>query len=375
MRIPNLTMSDALVSRLNTLNVKQTQLNDQLASGQRISLASEDPEAANRIMGMRSEQSNLQVYTKNADRVLSVAQASYSALDQLQNISSRASELAALSNSDNVSPSERKAYAVELNQLVKSAIDAGNTTFQGEYLFNGANTSVQPFADDGLATPAALATSPATTVSSANVTSGSATIEIPDTTIFAKLAVGQTVTGSGIPANSTILSKDTSVSPPTITLSNAATATGTPSLSAAYDGGSIAVSNSLSITPFTSGTSNAKIADFITRLIALRDGLNNTAGASDDGTAAITTARANLLTSENDIIGIIADNASMQTRIEAVQTQATTRFNNLSSTISKDGDVDVAQTTVNLTRARTAYQAAMQAGAQMLKMSLLDYIP
>jgi flagellin-like hook-associated protein FlgL len=127
----------------------------------------------------------------------------------------------------------------------------------------------------------------------------------------------------------------------------------------------------------TSGatTSNAKIADFITRLIALRDGLNNTAGAADGGTAAISAARANLLTSDNDIIGILADNAAMQTRIEAVKTQASSRFDNLGSLISKDADVDIAQTTVNLTRARTAYQAAMQAGAQMLKLSLLDYIP
>ena len=32
MRIPNLTMSDALVLSLNTLNVKQTQFNDQLSA-------------------------------------------------------------------------------------------------------------------------------------------------------------------------------------------------------------------------------------------------------------------------------------------------------------------------------------------------------
>jgi len=29
---------------------------------------------------------------------------------------------------------------------------------------------------------------------------------------------------------------------------------------------------------------------------------------------------------------------------------------------------------VNLTRARTSYQAALEAGAQVMKMSLLDYL-
>ena len=54
MRIPNLTLTGALVSRLNTLNTKQNQLNEQLSNGQRITHASEDPQAANRIMRLHS---------------------------------------------------------------------------------------------------------------------------------------------------------------------------------------------------------------------------------------------------------------------------------------------------------------------------------
>jgi flagellar hook-associated protein 3 FlgL len=46
----------------------------------------------------------------------------------------------------------------------------------------------------------------------------------------------------------------------------------------------------------------------------------------------------------------------------------------LEALISKDADVDVAQTMVELTRQQTAYQAAMQAGANLLRMSLLDYL-
>jgi len=127
MRIPNLTISHALVARLNTLNTQQNQFNDQLASGQRITSPSEDPQAASRILRLRSEKSEIQVYAKNGDRALSVSQASFAALDQLKNLSDRASELAVLSNSGNVSAAERKSYAIELNQIIKEAIDAGNT--------------------------------------------------------------------------------------------------------------------------------------------------------------------------------------------------------------------------------------------------------
>lgn len=369
MRIPNLTISHALVNRLNTLNVQQNQYNDQLSSGQRIVNPSEDPQAANRIMRLRSEKSAVQVYAKNGDRALSVSQATYAALDQLKSLSDRASELATLSNSSLVSASERKSYAIEVNQLIKQAIDAGNTKYQGEFLFNGASTSVQPFADDGTATPLSLATQPAAPVSlTAGITSGSKTVVGSS----AGLAVGMSVTGSGIPAGTSIASITDSTH---FELSSNATTTGSINLSVAADGLSIQLSDSVSISPFTTGAGNAKIATFITNLIALRNGLNNIAGAADAGSAAITSARSALLTSEDHLIGIIADNSALQTRMESVKVQAEARFMNMQSLISKDADVDVSQTMVNLTRVRTAYQAALQSGAQVMKLSLLDYLP
>jgi len=202
MRIPNLTISHALVARLNTLNTQQNQFNDQLASGQRITSPSEDPQAASRILRLRSEKSEIQVYAKNGDRALSVSQASFAALDQLKNLSDRASELAVLSNSGNVSAAERKSYAIELNQIIKEAIDAGNTKYQGEFLFNGTSTSVQPFADDGTATPATLTVTPSVSLTGAIVTAGSKTVTANTT----GLAVGMGVAGSGIPEGTTVAS-------------------------------------------------------------------------------------------------------------------------------------------------------------------------
>jgi len=374
MRIPNLTISHALVNRLNTLNVQQNQYNDQLSSGQRIVNPSEDPQAASRIMRLRSEKSAIQVYAKNGDRALSVSQASYAALDQLRALSDRASELATLSNPSTVSAAERKSYAIELNQLIKQAIDAGNTKYQGEFLFNGTNTSAQPFADDGSATPASLLTKPASPVSitGATIASGSADVTGDAT----GLVVGMVVTGSGIPSGTTVVSIAADATH--FVLSGNATATGAINLSAASadsDGLSIQLADTVSISPFTTGAGNAKVAAFITNMIALRDGLNNTANATDAGSAAITTARAKLLVSEDDLIGIIADNSALQTRMESIRAQAEARFTNMQSLISKDADVDVSQTMVNLTRVRTAYQAALQSGAQVMKLSLLDYLP
>jgi flagellar hook-associated protein 3 FlgL len=365
MRIPNLTMSDALVTRLNTINIKQGQYNDQISNGQRITLASEDPQAAGRILRLQSERSAIDSYTKNAERALGISQASFAALNRLKDISDRTTELAALSISGNVSAKEREAYAVEVASLLQSAIEVGNTAHQGEYLFNGTNTSTAgaaPYVQTGTSPFLLTAPTAPVSVAPATVTAGSTTV----TLVATGLSVGQTVSGVGIPLGTTIESIDSTNT--TIVLSAAPTSSSAAGLTFANDGALIKLSASVTVAAFTSGDANSKIGIFVRNIAALLDALKT------DSTSGISTAQSNLLTSEDNLVSIIADNASNQTRLESVKIQNTERVNNLQSLIATDADVDVAQAMVNLTRARTSYQAALEAGAQVLKLSLLDYI-
>lgn len=300
MRIPNLTLSDAVVARLSYLNKKQASLNEQIGTGQRITHASEDPEAAQRIMRLRSEKAASQQYAKNADVAYGIAQASYSALEAIKAMSDRASELAAASSSDNVSAEERNAYAVEVNEMIKAAIQTANFKYQGNYLFNGTDTQ--------------SATDP--------------------------------ITITGPVDNPTSISR----------------------AGGGGDGLSIQIADNLSVSPYAKESDNAKLKSFIDNLIALRDGMTG------NSSAGIVSARRALLTSEDDLIGILASNSSLQARLDSVRSHSASRFSDLEAMISKDADVDVAQTMVELTRQQTAYQAAMQAGAQLLRMSLLDYL-
>ena len=363
-------MSEAVVNRLNKLNRKQNALNEQIATGQRITMSSEDPQAASRVMRLRSEKMAAQQYAKNADTALGFAQASYAVLDRLRMLSDRAGELAVSSNSDTVSFEERKAYAVELNELIKDAVEAGNTKFQGEYLLNGTDT-------DSVSDPFALHTNPVTNVQTAvraaavanSVVSGwsgapAATLTMAST---AGWLPGMLVSGTGIPAGTQIVS----VNDPQVTLSNSVTVSASASLGAETgtdDGAAIQISDTLEISPRLRGVDNIAVKDFINNMIALRDGLTS------NSTSKITTARASLMASGNGLIEILASNSSIQARLESVRAQSASRFNDMEALISRDADVDQAQAMVNLTRQQTAYQAAMQAGAQVLKMSLLDYI-
>ena len=364
-------MSEAVVNRLNKLNRKQNALNEQIATGQRITMSSEDPQAASRVMRLRSEKMAAQQYAKNADTALGFAQASYAVLDRLRMLSDRAGELAVSSNSDTVSFEERKAYAVELNELIKDAIEAGNTRFQGEYLLNGTDT-------DSASDPFALSTDPVTNVQTVVHAVGSAAVAnsvdpgwsgAPAATLTMASTDGwlprMLVSGTGVPTGTRIVSVNSSTKE--VTLSNSVTVSANASLSAESDG-SIQISDTLEISPRPRAADSIAVKDFINNMIALRDGLTS------NSTSKITTARASLMASGNGLIEILASNSSIQARLESVRAQSASRFNDMEALISRDADVDQAQAMVNLTRQQTAYQAAMQAGAQVLKMSLLDYI-
>src|SRR5205085_1956426 len=103
-------------------------------------------------------------------------------------------------------------------------------------------------------------------------------------------------------------------------------------------------------------------------LVALCDALGSKTAAS------VQTAHQNLQTSEDNFLVTISGIGAVQTRLEIDSSQNQARFTELQKLASQETDVDLAQTVVKLTQAQTAYQAALQSGAQMLHTSLLDYL-
>jgi flagellar hook-associated protein 3 FlgL len=144
MRIPNFSISDSLVSRLQGLLGKQTQLQSQVSNGQRITLASDDPAAMARVLDVQAEKQQLHQWARNGDRALAVSQASFSAVKQLKSFSDRAGEIAVL-GVGTASPDAYRAYAEEVNSLVEQAVQAADARQTGERLFGGTRTDAPPF--------------------------------------------------------------------------------------------------------------------------------------------------------------------------------------------------------------------------------------
>ncbi len=297
MRVPNVTISTGVIQRLNRLKLRQNLLNDEIATGQKISSASDDPQAAVRVMRLRSEKMALQQYSQNVDKLTGLAQASFASLSRLKALSDRSGELAA-SASGIASEAERKAYATELNEMIKSAIEQVNTKFNGDYIFSGQKTDASSFTAAG-----------------------------------------------------------TAAKPSAVTFDN----TG-------GDTTKVRVSDTLEIAAGTSQAENSQLATFINNLIALRDAMES------NSSSGVASARTALINSEDDIVNAISQNGAVQTRLEALKQQNDSRFGDVEQLVSREVDADLAQSMVKLSQTQTAYQAAVQSGAQIMKLSLLDYV-
>jgi flagellar hook-associated protein 3 FlgL len=110
-------------------------------------------------------------------------------------------------------------------------------------------------------------------------------------------------------------------------------------------------------------------ADFLNHMIALQNDL--LAGNTTD---IASTLSAQLTKDDDNLTYQIATNAALQARLDAESSIASSRAAALSKQISGEADADLSQTLVQLSETQTAYQAALQSGAKILSLSLLDYL-
>jgi len=130
----------------------------------------------------------------------------------------------------------------------------------------------------------------------------------------------------------------------------------------------IQVAEGSSISPYSNATENQEIADFLNRLVGLRDALNTRDSAN---VRALSTG---LQASEDQLILQLSGKGALLSRVELDKTQNSTRYTDLAEQISRDADTDLAQAVVQLTQNQNAYQAALMSAGKVLNKSLLDYL-
>jgi len=132
----------------NQSDLSKTQL--QLASGQRLLSPADDPSAATRVLELDSMLTTVAQYQRNADMAESRLRREEDVLGGAGDILQRVRELAVRAVNDSLDAGDRQAIAEEVKQHLDGLLALGNATdTNGEFIFGGYRTDVEPFVHNG----------------------------------------------------------------------------------------------------------------------------------------------------------------------------------------------------------------------------------
>ena len=130
---------------MNKTNQELFKINSNIASGKRVERPEDDAIAASNITGLESQISETKQFQENIQQSLSQLNTVDSIFGEISSIIMRTRELAVQAANASLSADERDAIAVEVNQLLESMVQIGNTSIGGTPLFSGHESGIMPF--------------------------------------------------------------------------------------------------------------------------------------------------------------------------------------------------------------------------------------
>lgn len=391
---------------LSTMLNQQGELNatqNQVSSGQRINLASDDPAGATQVVSLNHILASTAQYSSNIDAANARLSTESNTLSSFNSLLDQARSMAVQGINGTLSASDRQDMATQLVQIRAQLVQLANTTdASGNALFAGTSTTTTPFVlnSDGSVSYAGNGDNQMTTIGSGlripNSDEGAGLfMNIPagNGSFVASAAAGNTGTllvGATSVADSSAWKAATAAGPVDYQISFDAAGNWTATdanngnavvASGSYqDGGSVSFNGmtiALSGTPAAGDTVNVQSGqtqDVFATLTNMIDALND--GSLDD------TQLGNTMSRQIESI----DRA--QDQISSTQTDVGGRLNRLTqqqstysdltltyqTTLSGVQDTDMASAISQLMLQSTALQASQQTFAKVQGMSLFDYL-
>ena len=130
---------------MSTHSEALARLQTQISTGQRVLRASDDPDAANRILKLNSQSTSYEGYMGNLQRIVLSLEDTGSALEQISSALIDARERVTQAGTGTLNPVSRTAIAGEIDSLLERVFSLANHTSSGGYLFGGDNVGVAPY--------------------------------------------------------------------------------------------------------------------------------------------------------------------------------------------------------------------------------------
>jgi len=294
-------------SNLGTVGKMQ----QQMASGKRITKISDDPIGVISRMQVRVKLYKSEQYEKNVDRALTWLDETESSILELNEVIKTAYETVVGQATDTMDEEERSAAAQLIKQLRDHVVTIGNAKSNDKYIFGGYNVSNAPFEVDA----------------SGNI-------------IYNNLDMNDSANAAALDA----MAQE-----------------------------SIRYSVGFNITMDVSTTGVELLGTGDNNIYKILDDLYNAleSNTSNDGLTGFT---AKLQNKQNDVLSIAAEIGGKVNRLELIQNRFEEDILTYTDRKSKIEDVDQAEAIMNYKMAQSVYEASLQIGSQIIQPSLVNFL-
>lgn len=144
MRVTQSMLSNNLLRNLNRSYSEMDKYFNQLNTGKKFNRPSDDPVAAMRGIGFRSELHQIEQFERNTSEVHNWFDNTDAALEQVNSGLQRIRYLAVQASNGTYGETELESIAAEVDQILDDIKDLANTKVNEKYIFNGNATETEP---------------------------------------------------------------------------------------------------------------------------------------------------------------------------------------------------------------------------------------
>src|SRR5919199_576892 len=145
MRITDRLLVDKVLGNIQRTEGRLSSIQDQVSTGRRISVPSDDPTGSVRSLTLRSNDDETQQAQQSLDLADAWLNATDTALQDVNGIVQRARELAVQGANETLSQQETNALSTEVDQLIGHVLQLANTRDGDRYIFGGFGTKSPSF--------------------------------------------------------------------------------------------------------------------------------------------------------------------------------------------------------------------------------------
>ena len=143
---PNYT-SD-MVNLIDQAQQNEDNASEQLSTGRRVNLPSDDPAAEAAMVEENSQSAAIDQYTANSDSLTDVLNTANSTLSCVVTLLQHASSLGVEGAGGSMNQSDLNSIAAQVSGIQSQMLSLANTSYAGQYLFGGTATGTAPYVAD-----------------------------------------------------------------------------------------------------------------------------------------------------------------------------------------------------------------------------------